>query len=166
MQRPIVGYHRDEHLDWVAELSCGHGQHVRHAPPFTLRPWVTSPEGREAKLGQVLDCLRCDRLELPDGFVAYKKTPHFTENSVPRGLLAAHTTKPGVWGKLEVLNGTIVYVLEGETERRTLLRSGEVQLIAPEVKHRVELAGPVEFTVEFHRLDGQILNPKLLVTRP
>jgi hypothetical protein len=32
--RPIVGFHQDEHQDWVAELSCGHNQHVRHRPPF------------------------------------------------------------------------------------------------------------------------------------
>jgi hypothetical protein len=28
-----VGYHQDEEQNWVAELSCGHQQHVRHRPP-------------------------------------------------------------------------------------------------------------------------------------
>lgn len=151
MQRPIVGYHQDEHDDWVAQLSCGHGQHVRHNPPFTLRPWVTTPQGRASRLGQSLDCVRCDRLELPEGFVAYRKTAIFTESTVPRGLLSAHSTKPGVWGKLEVLNGAISYVVEAEPEQHTLVRAGRTWLIAPEVKHRVELDGPVEFTVEFYR---------------
>ena len=27
--------------DWVAELECGHTQHVRHDPPWTNRPWVS-----------------------------------------------------------------------------------------------------------------------------
>ena len=40
VERPIVGYHRDEEGDWVADLGCGHGQHVRHRPPFQPRPWV------------------------------------------------------------------------------------------------------------------------------
>jgi hypothetical protein len=63
MLQPIIGYHLDEHGDWVADLACGHGQHVRHKPPFMLRPWVLTPEGRDEKLGTELDCVRCDRTE-------------------------------------------------------------------------------------------------------
>ena len=37
MKRAIVGYHRDDVGDWVAELECGHAQHVRHDPPWQLR---------------------------------------------------------------------------------------------------------------------------------
>jgi len=33
--RKIVDFHLDENLDWVAELECGHQQHVRHNPPWT-----------------------------------------------------------------------------------------------------------------------------------
>jgi len=66
MQRPITGFHQDEHGDWVAELSCGHGQHVRHKPPFTLRPWVVTAAGRDSRLGTELDCVRCDRGEPRD----------------------------------------------------------------------------------------------------
>jgi len=40
VQRAIDGFHQDEVGDWVAELRCGHGQHVRHHPPFWVRPWV------------------------------------------------------------------------------------------------------------------------------
>ena len=66
MQQLISGYHQDDKGDWVAELRCGHGQHVRHKPPFWLRPWVLSAEGRGAMLGTALDCVRCDRGEPPD----------------------------------------------------------------------------------------------------
>ena len=61
MKRKITGFHLDEFNDWVAELACGHGQHVRHKPPFINRPWVTSKEGRENKLRVFLDCKRCDK---------------------------------------------------------------------------------------------------------
>jgi len=40
MDRRIAGFHQDEEIFWVAELECGHQQHVRHNPPMTLRPWV------------------------------------------------------------------------------------------------------------------------------
>ena len=57
--RRIVGYHLDEVGDWVAELECGHGQHVRHDPPWQVREWVTTEEGRARRLGTTLDCVRC-----------------------------------------------------------------------------------------------------------
>ena len=30
----ITGFHQDAAGDWVAELACGHAQHVRHRPPW------------------------------------------------------------------------------------------------------------------------------------
>jgi len=63
MQQKITGFHLDEHNDWVAELECHHGQHVRHKPPFINRHWVTTQEGREGKLGETLNCLKCDQNE-------------------------------------------------------------------------------------------------------
>jgi hypothetical protein len=62
-QRRIIGYHQDEHGDWVAELECGHTQHVRHNPPWFNRPWVVAPEGRTKMLGHELPCIECDRAE-------------------------------------------------------------------------------------------------------
>jgi hypothetical protein len=64
MERKIVDYHQDEHSDWVADLDCGHGQHVRHQPPFINRPWVITEEGRRSKLGKVLNCVKCDQKDL------------------------------------------------------------------------------------------------------
>jgi hypothetical protein len=60
VQRRITGYHQDEEGDWIAELECGHQQHVRHNPPWVNRPWVTTAEGRTAALGTALDCKKCD----------------------------------------------------------------------------------------------------------
>lgn len=66
MRRTITGYHRDEEQHWVAELDCGHNQHVRHNPPWFVRPWVTTEEGRKGMLGTELDCKKCDRGERAD----------------------------------------------------------------------------------------------------
>ena len=66
MKQPIVGYHRDELDDWVAELDCGHNQHVRHNPPLVSRPWVETESGRDSMLGYLLDCKKCDRDEPVD----------------------------------------------------------------------------------------------------
>ncbi len=60
MNQPIVGYHEDEEGDWVADLACGHGQHVRHQPPFMNRSWVITTEGRNQHLGTLLNCKKCE----------------------------------------------------------------------------------------------------------
>lgn len=66
MQQAIVGYHRDEEDHWVAELACGHFQHVRHQPPWVERPWVLTPAGRRSRLGVKLECVKCERGEPKD----------------------------------------------------------------------------------------------------
>lgn len=60
MRQPIVGFHQDDERHWVAELACGHFQHVRHNPPWTLRPWVITEQGRRDALGERLNCKKCD----------------------------------------------------------------------------------------------------------
>jgi hypothetical protein len=59
--RAIVGYRQDERGDWIAELACGHRRHVRHRPPFELRPWVQTEEGRSERLGTLLHCGLCEQ---------------------------------------------------------------------------------------------------------
>lgn len=61
MLQSITGFHLDEEGHWVAELACGHFQHVRHDPPWQIRVWVTTETGRRAQLGQQLACLKCDQ---------------------------------------------------------------------------------------------------------
>jgi hypothetical protein len=63
MERRIVGYHQDDEQHWVAELECGHRQHVRHTPPWQNRPWVMTAEGRASHLGTTLACRLCDETE-------------------------------------------------------------------------------------------------------
>jgi len=60
MQREVVGFYQDEEGHWVAQLACGHGRHVRHDPPWTVRAWVRTEEGRAAWIGSHMDCRRCE----------------------------------------------------------------------------------------------------------
>ncbi|MEO8841034.1 MAG: DUF3565 domain-containing protein [Kofleriaceae bacterium] len=150
MQRSIVGFHQDEVGDWVAELRCGHGQHVRHHPPFFSRPWVVTAEGRAEKLGVELACVLCDRFELPKGHVAYKRTPDFDQLSIPSALRKDHSTKPGVWGVIHVLAGRLHYVVEAPLASERMLEPGVLGIVVPEVLHRVSPDGDVRFFVEFH----------------
>lgn len=61
VQRAIVGYRQDGHGAWIAELACGHARHVRHRPPFDLRPWILDAEGRRRRLGTPIECGLCEQ---------------------------------------------------------------------------------------------------------
>ncbi|HZE07715.1 MAG TPA: DUF3565 domain-containing protein [Gemmatimonadaceae bacterium] len=59
-QRRIVAFHQDDEGHWVADLECGHTQHVRHDPPWQLRPWVITEAGRQRFIGETLECVKCE----------------------------------------------------------------------------------------------------------
>jgi aminoglycoside 6'-N-acetyltransferase I len=58
--RRIIDFRQDSEQHWVAELECGHAQHVRHTPPWQVRPWVLTAEGRAQYLGTRLRCRLCE----------------------------------------------------------------------------------------------------------
>ncbi len=149
--RAIVGFHRDPQGDWVAELACGHRQHVRHSPPWQSRPWVETQAGRDAHLGKELPCSSCQMPALPEGLELYRQTPDFDEHSLPAGLRRSHTLKAGSWGRIVVLEGSLLYVIEQEPVAAFTLGPELPGVIEPEVPHHVEPRGHVRFRVEFHR---------------
>lgn len=151
MKRTVTGFHLDEEGHWVAALSCGHGQHVRHDPPMVERPWVLTESGRAERLGVELDCVRCDAREMPDGFAPYRRTATFDETTLPAALRARHSTKAGVWARIHVLRGRLRYVIEPPIGTSEVLTPEAPGVVLAEVEHRVEPLGPVELFVEFWR---------------
>jgi tellurite resistance-related uncharacterized protein len=152
MQRRMTGFHQDHEAHWVAELECGHTQHVRHQPPFTQRPWVLTAEGRAGRMGQTLECVLCERREMPSGFAPYKRTATFTRESVPAALLRRHDTKAGTWAVLHVVLGQLEYFELTETgETRLLLGSGEQVAVPAQREHRVAMSEGAAFFLEFWR---------------
>lgn len=89
--------------------------------------------------------------EFPDHLVKYGETAIFNEKSVPAKLTTQHDTKRGVWGKLIVRSGALNYVIQGPPLVRERIGAGAFATIEPEIKHWVEIVGPVEFQVEFYR---------------
>jgi tellurite methyltransferase len=149
MRRPITGFHQDPQGDWVAELECLHGQHVRHRPPFQERPWVTTEAGRAGRLGTGLDCPLCDRTELPEGLVVARVAGPFDETTLPAGLRRAHRVAGGTWGRLVVLQGTLGFSMETSPPTERQMEAGDVQGIPPDVDHHLTIHGPVRLQVEF-----------------
>ncbi|MGV3526306.1 MAG: DUF3565 domain-containing protein [Candidatus Sericytochromatia bacterium] len=55
----ILRFAQDEAGDWIAELDCGHTQHIRHRPPWQDHPWVLEAAERHSRLGTPWECGRC-----------------------------------------------------------------------------------------------------------
>ena len=150
MIRTIDGFHADDDGDWVAELSCLHGQHVRHQPPFRERPWVLTEEGRASRIGAELDCPLCDRAELPDDLREARTAGPFDEETLPAALQADHVVAERTWGLLRVLAGTVGFEMATDPPIVRELATGEEQPIPPGVTHRVRLRGrPARLEVRF-----------------
>lgn len=88
---------------------------------------------------------------LPKNVVSYKKTPEFTSSSIPRKLLHAHSTKSGVWGKIVVLQGTLLYRILDSSVEESLLSPDSFGVIEPTVQHEVVPQGDCRFYVQFYR---------------
>ena len=114
---------------------------------------MVSDVGREAMLGTELDCVRCDRMEWPEGLAAYRRTPEFDEMTIPAGLQSEHATKRGVWARIHVVSGALRYRVGAPVRRSFRIKPSSIAVIVPEVRHRVEPEGPVRFFIEFWRVE-------------
>ena len=88
---------------------------------------------------------------LPEDVIVYKKTPEFDELSVPKGLLNAHQTKQGVWGKIVILEGQLQYTINKPEIEVVVLTENSYGVVEPEIFHEVKPIGKVRFYVEFYR---------------
>jgi hypothetical protein len=64
-RRAITGFRLDDEGQWIAELECGHSQHMRHRPPWQVRPWVLTAEGRARYIGVAIECPLCANAQEP-----------------------------------------------------------------------------------------------------
>lgn len=90
---------------------------------------------------------------LPPDVQLYGRTPTFTEATTPAGLQQAHSTAPGVWGRIVVEAGALRYRITdpARVPVETVLRPDEPGVVEPTIRHEVAPQGPVRFHVEFHR---------------
>lgn len=90
---------------------------------------------------------------IPDHCRHYRSTPEFNQSNIPAGLLRAHTTAAGVWGRITVLEGRLLYRI---TDPRAVyeeiwLTPDLAGIVEPGIQHEVSVLGPVRFRVDFHR---------------
>ena len=88
---------------------------------------------------------------LPDTVASYKKTPEFTNETIPKGLLKSHSTKEGTWGKIVVLEGSLRYRILEPSIEEVDLSCEKYGVVEPTILHEVEPLTSVRFYVEFYR---------------
>jgi tellurite resistance-related uncharacterized protein len=89
--------------------------------------------------------------KLPENVQAYKKTKTFNENDIPHGLLNNHNTRKGVWGIINIVSGNLLYTIDSDPSEEVELNINYFGVVEPEVIHKVQPIGKVEFYVEFYK---------------
>ena len=84
------------------------------------------------------------------------ETPIMSEKNVFPQILDSHMAPKGKWGKIVVLEGTLQYQWN-DHETIYYIDSENSLIIEPERLHRVILCGPVQFKVEFYKLNNETL---------
>lgn len=145
---------------------AAHGQHRAAMTPEMFTRWLAlwrevtgellSPEGAaamQAKADTIAQSLQLGLFfKLAPGAPPqpYRVTAEWDETSLPATLRSRHNTKPGTWGLLRVLEGSVDLVFE-EPERRVHVTPETPAEIPPQAWHHVELSGAMRMRVEFFR---------------
>ena len=89
--------------------------------------------------------------EIPEGLEKFSESPVFDQDTTPDALKKDHQIKPGVWGKLVVLDGALEYLVADTPEDARRIEASGHAIIEPEQLHSVRMIGDVRFQVEFYR---------------
>ncbi|KXT78352.1 SAM-dependent methyltransferase TehB [Streptococcus sp. DD13] len=90
-----------------------------------------------------------------ENLVFYKRTPIFTQETVPQTLLNRHNTKVGTWGNIKVLKGQLKFEAMTEDDQvlsETIIEPNKsIPMVEPQAWHRVSLlTEDTSFFVEFY----------------
>lgn len=124
----------------IAILDCAHAVDLSFTAP-----------SNDLQKGDKVNCLFCAEMIFPTTVFCYKTSPEFTQDSIPKGFLKSHSTKAGVWAKIIINNGQLLYILDNSKEETQLLNIDTDGIIVPEMLHHVAASGNVNFHVEFYR---------------
>lgn len=145
---------------------AAHAQHRSAITPQMFTRWLAlwgevtgemlDPEGAaamQAKAATIAESLQLGlffQLDPAAPPQPYKVTAEWDEASLPQAIRSRHNTKPGTWGLLRVLEGSVELVFE-DPPRRLHVTPDSPAEIPPQHWHHVEVTGPMRMLVEFYR---------------
>ncbi len=90
---------------------------------------------------------------LPESAEKVGSTPLMNQDTVVPGILKKHLAPKGKWGYIVVESGSLEYIWEDTPDEIIHADPGHPIVIFPERFHHVVITGPVEFRVEFYRVE-------------
>jgi len=145
MERAIVGYRQGDNRLWVAELSCGHDRPVRRQPD----PSALSEADGNQSVGAPVDCVDCDRAELPVRLRLVRSTPEWDERTIPAALRRSPRAAANTWARIVVTSGQLNFRAATDPPLQTVVNASRSQPIPPGVEHQVQPVGSVRFSIDF-----------------
>lgn len=157
MKRAIKSFQKNRFQEWDALLVCGHSVTMRHNPPYMSCRWIGTAEGRQAHVGDDIDCVSCDMPTLPvdvtlvkvSGAIDVALNTHVSD-------LLEQPLEPNHWAVVEVLEGMLQFVIAPATEesRGFLIDPSFPGIAAPGVSHHLSAAmGSATVLVKFYLLN-------------
>lgn len=89
--------------------------------------------------------------QLPAGLAHVRTTAVFDHENHPAGLRHEHRVAEGVWARLVVHTGALVFAFDDESDAPRKVEAGGSVVIPPGRPHHLDLPEPVTFALEFHR---------------
>jgi tellurite resistance-related uncharacterized protein len=147
----VAAFDAEERPVLSARMRCIYKLRAAQEERAVDAPRRAGHAGDMTGVGAELPCASCEMPALPDGVAMYRQTAEFDERTLPEGLRSRHALKAGTWGRIVVLEGRLLYVIEREPQAAFVLTPELPGIVAPEVPHHVEPRGPVRVRIEFHR---------------
>ncbi|MEN3950560.1 DUF1971 domain-containing protein [Iodidimonas sp. SYSU 1G8] len=87
---------------------------------------------------------------IPETMQAYQKTQIYTDKTTPGMMKNDHSVRNGVWAKIVVQKGEVVYEVPTRQETQTLTPESP-GIIEPMVTHRILPQPGAKFYLEYYR---------------
>ena len=88
--------------------------------------------------------------ELPEAVRAYQKTQIFTDKTTPGMMKNDHRVRSGVWAKIVVQKGEVIYEVPERNESTTVTADSPA-IVEPLVTHRILPQSGARFYLEYYR---------------
>ncbi|MEN3973779.1 DUF1971 domain-containing protein [Emcibacter sp. SYSU 3D8] len=88
--------------------------------------------------------------EIPDTVRPYQKTQVYTDKTTPGMMKNDHRVRSGVWAKIVVQKGEVVYEIPERNEQVTVTAEAPA-VIEPVVMHRILPQAGSRFYLEYYR---------------
>lgn len=100
---------------------------------------------------------------VPKNYVNCHSSEVFTKATVPERLLQPHVMQAGIYGQIQVLNGTLKYYglrdRQGAVLKEIILKANETAISHPEFWHKLELlTDDTEFRINFYAHKDSTVN--------